>query len=226
MVFSLLRAVMDTFFKITFGILLGIVGCFTWDFYQAQQAAFKGLRPGWVALDPSVRGHRSVVAQVEKPAPAIPPVRMPAPAAPKPTPVQAQPVRRNTTQQAELSLLANEKYRWPRTVRINSKFEVPLMSDGKQVGQIPLEPGMEIELLQVLGDGRLVARIGKLSFHVSANITDVLQKALPKGTPPPPHPRPIVSKPQQPASKPNQADNPEQPPPSGGTPTLFGTRYD
>lgn len=236
---ALLGTAMDTLFKITFGVLLGIVGCFAWDFYQAQQAALRGLGPGWVPLDSPVHSHRPVVEQANKNTPAAsaatepkqalnasPSPVPPAPIAKKSTPQPAQPTKQNIAL-ADLARLANERHRWPRTVRTVQKFEVPLISDGKQVGKIPLESGTEIELLQVLGDGRLTARVGKLSFYVSASTTDVMQRALPVGTLPP-RPKPISTQPQTqvPATKPAPENSSDRQPPGKGTTTLFGTRYD
>ncbi|MDR2862659.1 MAG: hypothetical protein LBV54_02095 [Puniceicoccales bacterium] len=217
---------MNTFFKILFGVLLGVVGCLGWQYYEAQQAAEKGLQPGWIPLRP-VEPRPAAPAKTVKPAPAVVKSDVPKPATPAPAPKPVAAPKPVKKPENPIPLLSSQPYRWPKNVTLLQPFDVPLKDNNGVInGAIPLSAGVVLEVRNVVSSGHVLARVKGLDFYVPANLTDLLQRALPEGTPPPPPPpRPAIVQDTPKAKPPSTPPRESTPPPaSGGSKsTLFGT---
>jgi hypothetical protein len=220
---------MDTFFKVLSGVLLGVVICFGWDFYETQEAANKGLKPGWVPVNapdsqPAPKPDSKPAAEPEVArAPAAPPPEPAPPPPPPPPPAAPKPVGVNFPK------LAAEPWRWPARTTLATAINIPLMEGANVVGGIPLSAKTEVEVVRVFANGQLHARAQGRVFAIRAENTDLAIRILPEGTPrPAPRPRPVfpvkktpVKSPARPANAPvKPANTPAEEPQKGGT--LFG----
>ncbi|MDR2430461.1 MAG: hypothetical protein LBD14_06225 [Puniceicoccales bacterium] len=238
---------MDTFFKILFGLLLGVACCLGVDFYQTLEASKRGLQPGWILVgenSPKGRKPKGAVEDGTK-SPELAKGRVeapkPAPVAPEPEPVVTPPVAPKPEEgldekalaakfSAEVASLAAQPYRWPKRVRLVQAHDIPLLDGGRLVGTIPLVAGAELEVLRVQTNGHVQMRSHGQIFYIYASKTDLLERALPAGTPPPPPPPPAPTPPRgTPAKRPVETPKPGEPPaqtPENDRYTPFGRRLD
>lgn len=231
---------MDTFFKILFGVLLGVACCLGVDFYQTWEASKQGLQPGWILVgEKSPTGRNPVTSPTggdkvlttgkeagvkpkpEPVAPATEPVGEPVVAS-KPEKIQDEKARAAEFVTAVASLAA-QPYRWPKRVRLVQAHDIPLLDGGRLVGTIPLVAGAELEVLRVQPNGHVQMRSHGQMFYIYADKTDLLERALPAGTPPPaPVVPPRVAEEKPPVIKPK----PEGKPAPDSRYTPFGRRLD
>jgi len=182
---SFASAPMDTVFKILFGLLLGVIGCLGYDFYQAREAAKRGLEPGWVpAKDAaairsgSAAGSGVRAAGASRPTPPrearqgagvseLERVSQRASANAGNVPsgggagsvpkTRKQPATPNTADNPRaVELLAAQKWRWPRQISLTNDIRIPVKI-GNSNGFVPLDAGSTVDVVRVFADGRIHA---------------------------------------------------------------------
>jgi hypothetical protein len=237
---------MKTLLKIAFGIALGVAGCLAFYFYENAQKAQQGLRRGWVPIE-KTDPVTTPAKPAEKPAPAKPvPLQPPGSSvsakAPKSASKPAVPLA-PWQKPSYFPTLAAQRWRWPQAVKLTVAIEIPLLESGRRVGSIPLSAGENAGVAQVQPDGRVMLWAKGQQFIVHASVTNLVNVALPEGTPPPPPPAPKPRPaPAPPAAKPATKNSgkpasgkpandknahpedllPPPPPSDGPAPTLFG----
>ncbi|MDR1817470.1 MAG: hypothetical protein LBR07_04710 [Puniceicoccales bacterium] len=209
---------MNSFSKILFGALLGVLACICWDFYQARQ------------MEPESKPQAAVPAKKQEPTPKPRPEdTQKEKSAPIPPPV---PPATPANPAEFVARLAKERWRWPQQVSLTSDLNIPLGANG-QNGFIPITAGKTVDVTNIFPNGtlyvvyRVVPGAAGTPFRTNYTLTDLIGRALPEGTAPPPPPpvpsrRVEVREPERPRPPPEQpAPAPE--PRRSPAPTLFGT---